>query len=414
MTETTCRLCETPLAHEFVDLGKSPLSNSFLRADELQQAEPFYPLQPLICHKCLLVQLPELAKAEGIFSDYAYFSSYSTTWLRHSEEYAQAAIDRFALGPESRVVEIASNDGYLLQHFMARDIRVLGIEPARNVAQAAIAKGVPTAVEFFGMETVDELTMAGKADLIVANNVLAHVPDLHDFVAATKALLKPGGVVTMEFSHLMRMIQGREFDSIYHEHFSYFTLATVTRLFQSHGLAIFDVDELPTHGGSLRIYARHAGEVAPQEDSSSSQRLAAVARQEEQAGLTRLEGHLAFGESVRSAKREILDFLIAAKRDGKRVVAYGAPAKGNTLLNFCGIGRDFIDYAVDINPYKQGLYLPGTQIPIRPPAAVAETRPDLLLILAWNLRDEIMEQMSSIREWGARFVVPLPEVAVYE
>ena len=405
-----CRFCSAALSRSFVDLGVSPLANAYLSEADLQRPETFYPLHVYVCERCLLVQLPVFAMPEEIFGDYAYFSSYSDSWLEHARRYAELAVDRFALDSRSRVVELASNDGYLLQYFRARDVPVLGVEPARNVAQAAIEKGIPTVVEFFGAELADQLVRDGHAaNLVVGNNVLAHVPDVHDFVEGIRRLLKPDGVVTMEFPHLLRLIAERQFDTIYHEHFSYFTLLVVERLFAAHDLRLFDVEELPTHGGSLRIYGAHR-------DASlrTSKRLLDLRKREREAGLDRLEGYLGFEDEVRKVKHALLAFLIDAKRNGSSVVGYGAAAKGNTLVNYCGIRSDFLDYVVDRSPHKQGLFLPGTRLPVAAPERTRETRPDLLLILAWNLTAEITEQMSYVREWGCRFVVPVPEVAVLD
>ncbi len=409
MSGTHCRFCGTVLRHTFVDLGMSPLDNSYLSPAQLQCMEPFYPLHVYVCERCLLVQLQEFASPEHIFSDYAYFSSYSSSWLQHAQLYAEAIVDRCGLGAHSQVIEIASNDGYLLQYFAARGIPVLGIEPARNVAEEAIKKGIPTIIRFFGEETARQLVAEGlRADLLVGNNVLAHVPKLNDFVRGMKVLLQPRGVITLEFPHLMRLMEENQFDTIYHEHFSYFSLTTVRKIFAAHGLALFDVEELPTHGGSLRIYACHA------EDSSKplGPRVTDLLAREEAAGLTHLAPYLSFADRVKRTKRRILDFLIREKQRGKSIVGYGAPAKGNTLLNYCGIRSDFLDYTVDLSPHKQGHFLPGTHIPIYPPEHVRQTKPDYLLILAWNLKDEIMQQMAYIRQWGGRFVVPIPEVTV--
>ena len=403
----TCRFCSAPLERTFIDLGMSPLCESILAADQLNRMEPFYPLHVMICSQCLLVQLEEYVAPEDIFREYAYFSSFSDTWLDHAERYVEAMTERFALGSASRVVEVASNDGYLLQYFVRRGVPSLGIEPARNVAEEARKKGVPTISEFFGRDLARSVKDEyGAADLIAGNNVLAQVPDVNDFVAGMKILLAEHGVVTVEFPHLLRLIEENQFDTIYHEHFSYFSLHTAERIFRSHGLPLFDVEELPTHGGSLRLFARH------EEDGTKalSPRLAALRLREESAGLTRPDGYGSFAEKVEETKRKLLEFLITAKRAGKRVAGYGAPGKGNTLLNYCGIRTDFLDYTVDRNPYKHGKYLPGTHIPIYPPDRIRETRPDYVLILPWNFRDEIVRQMAFIREWGGRFVVPIPEV----
>ncbi len=394
-----------------MDLGASPLANSYLEPEDLGKVEPFYPLCVYVCDRCFLVQLPEEEKAEAIFSDYAYFSSYSESWLRHAETYAKAVIERFGFGPEHQVIEVASNDGYLLRWFKEREIPVLGIEPARNVAAAAEAAGIPTVVRFFGEATARDLAAQGRrADLLVGNNVLAHVPNLNDFVAGLKVLLAPMGVLTMEFPHLLRLIEEDQFDTIYHEHYSYFSFTTVRKVFASHGLTLFDVEELPTHGGSLRIYARH------DEDDSKpiGERVGDLLVREETARLGCLKTYGSFSERVRRVKRDLLRFLIQAKEEGKSVAGYGAAAKGNTLLNYCGVRTDFLDYTVDRSPHKQGRYLPGTRLPIHAPDRLRETRPDYVLILPWNLKDEIMEQMSDVRSWGGRFVVPIPEVRILE
>ncbi|HEX2123211.1 MAG TPA: class I SAM-dependent methyltransferase [Thermoanaerobaculia bacterium] len=405
-----CRFCDTPLVQQFADLGMSPLSNAYLRPEQLDQMERFYPLTAYVCEQCFLVQLPAVETPENIFSDYAYFSSYSESWLAHARAYCEAMTQRLGLGASSQVVEIASNDGYLLQYFAGAGIPVLGVEPAANVAEVARQKGIETLVRFFGVDTARELAAQNRhADLLLGNNVLAHVPDLNDFVAGLKILLRDGGTITMEFPHLMRLMMGNEFDTIYHEHFSYFSLLTVRRVFAAHGLTIFDVDELPTHGGSLRIYARHAHEIDAPGDAVT--RLEA---EEREYGLARIETYTRFAEQVRETKRALLAFLIRAKEEGKRVASYGAPAKGNTLLNYCGIRTDFVEYTVDRSPHKQGLFLPGTHIPIYAPDRIRETQPDYVLILPWNLKDEIVEQMSDVRSWGGRFVVPIPRVEVVE
>lgn len=409
MTLHQCRFCGTELRHTFVDLGKTPLANSFLTKEELNQKEPVYPLHVRVCHVCFLAQLEEFESPAHIFSDYAYFSSYSESWLRHARLYSENMVSRFGLGSESHVVEIASNDGYLLQYFLSQGIPVLGIEPATNVALAAQEKGIPTLTEFFGVQTATEMRAAGKtADLLLGNNVLAHVPELNDFVAGLKIVLKPQGVITMEFPHLMRLISGNQFDTIYHEHFSYFSFTTVEQVFARHGLTLFDVEELSTHGGSLRIYAQHS----EYEDREITDRVAELKERERETGAGRLETFAAFGERVKETKRALLDFLIVAKREGKSVVGYGAPAKGNTLLNYCGIGTDLIDYTVDLNPHKHGHFLPGSHIPIHSPEKINQTRPDYVLILPWNLRDEIIGQLENAREWGVKFVVPIPSVEI--
>ena len=405
-----CRFCGSPLEHTFVDLGMSPLCESYVSADRLNEMEPFYPLHVYVCGNCFLVQLEEFVSPESIFTEYAYFSSYSDTWLEHASAYADMAAQRFGLGEQSRVVEVASNDGYLLQYFVRKGIPTLGIEPAANVARVAVEKGVPTLVEFFGTACARRLVAEGKAaDLVIGNNVLAQVPDLNDFVAGMATLLRSNGVITMEFPHLMRLMAENQFDTIYHEHFSYFSFLTVERIFAAHGLTLFDVEELPTHGGSLRIYARR------REDDTRpvTDRVVELAQRERQAGFTRLECYQSFGEEVKETKRKLLSFLIEAKRAGKSVAGYGAPGKGNTLLNYCGIRTDFLDYTVDRNPYKQGKYLPGTHIPVYHPDKLLQTKPDYVLILPWNFKNEIMKQIAYIRDWGGQFIVPIPEVSVY-
>ena len=404
-----CRLCATPLRRTFADLGVSPLANSYLTEEELAAPETFYPLHAFVCETCLLVQLPESESPERIFRDYAYFSSVSDSWVDHARRYAETVADRLGLGAESLVVELASNDGYLLQHLIARGIPVLGVEPARNVAAAAVERGIPTIPEFFGTELALRLVGEGRrADLVIGNNVLAHVPPVHDFVEGISVLLKPEGATVLEFPHLLRLIEERQFDTIYHEHFSYFSLLVVERLFAEHELVVFDVEEQPTHGGSLRVFARHAAD----ESKPLGPRVAEVRERERAAGLDRLETYDAFGEAVREVKRDLLSFLIDVRREGASVVAYGAAAKGNTLLNYCGVGSDLVDYVVDRSPHKQGLYLPGTRLAIHAPERVAETRPDYLLVLPWNLADEIAEQMAHVREWGCKLVVPVPSVRV--
>ncbi len=406
---STCRFCSTPLTHTFCDLGMSPLSNSYVEADELQAMEPFYPLHAYVCSECFLVQLDEFESPQEIFSDYAYFSSFSDSWLEHSKNYTQMMQSRLGLDASSQVVEIASNDGYLLQYFVDAGIPVLGVEPAANVAAAAMEKGIPTIVKFFNIETAKEMVDAGQqADLMLGNNVLAHVPDINDFVAGMVIVLKPDGVITMEFPHLLQLMRNNQFDTIYHEHFSYLSLLSVEQIFARHGLQVFDVDELPTHGGSLRICAR----LADNEPVSDS--ITALRKTEADAGLSNLETYAAFGEKVQEIKRSLLEFLIAAKRDGKRVAAYGAPAKGNTLLNYCGVRQDFIDFTVDRNPAKQDRFLPGTHIPVYAPEKLSDARPDYVLILPWNIKDEIMDKMQHIRDWGGKFVVPIPAVEVLE
>jgi SAM-dependent methyltransferase len=403
-----CRSCGGSLA-EFVDLGMSPLCESYVAKDQLNSMEPFYPLAAYVCRDCLLVQLQEYVAPEHIFSEYAYFSAFSDAWLDHARRYVETMTERLGLGPASRVIELGSNDGYLLQFFVERGIPVLGIDPAANVAGAAEQRGVPTLVKFFGVETARELADEGiQADLVLGNNVLAQVANLNSFVEGIRVILKPNGVCTIEFPHLLKTMAGNQFDQIYHEHFSYFTALTAEKIFAAHGMRIFDVEELWTHGGSLRIYACHAGDTT----HPSLPIVSALARREREAGLHRLETYADFADQVRATKRKLLSFLIEAKSCGKSLAGYGAPGKGNTLLNYCGIRTDFLDYTVDRNPYKQGKYLPGTHIPIFPPERIAETKPDYVLILPWNLKDEIMSQLAYIGSWGARFVVPIPEVSV--
>ena len=405
-----CRFCDAVLSQTFVDLGMSPLCESYIKPERQNQMEPFYPLHVRVCERCFLVQLDEYVTPDNIFSDYAYFSSYSDSWQQHAKAYTEMIAERLGLNAQSQVVEIASNDGYLLQYFVAQGIPVLGVEPAANVAEVAIKKGIPSVVKFFGQKTAHELVAEGKqADLIVGNNVLAHVPDINDFVGGMKTLLKAGGVITMEFPHLMQLMDGNQFDTIYHEHFSYLSLLVVEKIFSAHGLTIFDVQELSTHGGSLRIYGCHA------EDTSKpiGERVAQLRAREEVAGFTDLNHYFSFGEKVKETKFKLLEFLITAKREGKSVAGYGAPGKGNTLLNYCGIRSDFLDYTVDRSPYKQGLLLPGTHIPIFHPDKIKQTQPDYILILPWNLKDEIVKQISYVRDWGGQFVVPIPEVEVF-
>ncbi len=387
-----------------------PLCESYVSRENLDRMEPFYPLHVFVCEQCMLVQLHEYVSPEEIFTEYAYFSSYADSWVQHAKQYTEMIIERLKLTAKSLVVELASNDGYLLQHFVAKGISVLGVEPATNVAEAARKKNVPTLVKFFGRNTANDLVAErGTADLVLGNNVLAQVPDINDFVGGIKILLASRGTVTIEFPHLMRLMQENQFDTIYHEHFFYFSLMSVERVFAAHGLTLFDVEELPTHGGSLRIYGRHADD----ETQPVTERYRDLMRREKAAGFDRLETYALFGEQVKETKRKLLEFLIEAKRKGKAVAAYGAPGKGNTLLNYCGVRGDFIDYTVDRNTYKQGKFLPGTHIPIFPPEKIRETKPDYVLILPWNFKDEIMGQVGYIREWGGQFVVPIPEVFVY-
>ncbi len=405
-----CRLCGETLTQSFVDLGMSPLCESYLIRDQLDRMEAFYPLHAMVCGSCFLVQLKQYVSADDIFTEYAYFSSYSTSWVEHARRYCEMIQARLGLDARSLVVEVASNDGYLLQHFRPLGVPVLGIEPAANVAKAARERGVPTLVEFFGAKMAQRLAMEGRrADLIVGNNVLAQVPDLNDFTAGLARLLAPEGVITLEFPHLERLMAESQFDTIYHEHFSYFSLVTIERLAARHGLTVFDVEELPTHGGSLRVYLAHQGSshaVAPA--------VGLLCERERRLGIEDLASYRAFAEQVKNTKRRLLAFLIEAKDAGKRICGYGAPGKGNTLLNYCGIGTDFLDFTVDRSPYKQGRFTPGMHIPIRPVAALDEARPDFVLILPWNLKDEIVRQMRHIGDWGGRFVLPIPEVTLID
>jgi SAM-dependent methyltransferase len=403
-----CRLCGADVAHTFVDLGMSPLCESYVPAERLDAAEIFYPLHVRLCGSCLLVQLPAYVSGEDIFSDYAYFSSYSDSWVAHAKRYAQAMITRLGLTSASLVTEVASNDGYLLQHFAAEGIPVLGVEPAANVGEAARARGIRTVTEFLGPETGREIAKHyGRADLVAANNVFAHVPDIRGFAAGLRALVKDTGVVTLEFPHLLRMIEGRQYDTIYHEHFSYLSLLTSSRALATAGLCVVDVDELSTHGGSLRVYAR------PEETAGEpTTRVKAVLGAEESAGLHTVAGHGGFAAEVLRIKSELLHFLLTAAKDGRSVAGYGAPGKGNTLLNHCGIRSDLLSYTVDRSPVKQGKFLPGTHIPIYPPERLAETQPDFILVLPWNLRDEISQQLDYVRSWGGRLVFPIPALEI--
>ena len=408
----SCRFCGTGLQNSFVDLGMSPLCQTHIERHQLNHMEPFYPLHAWVCHKCFLVQLEEYVAPQNIFSaDYAYFSSYSDSWVEHARRYAEMMRSRFALGANSLVMEIASNDGYLLQHFVAAGVPVLGIEPAANCARAAQERGVRSEVCFHGTANAERIVAKyGQADVVLGNNVLAHVPDLNDFVAGMKRLLKPRGVITMEFPHLLRLMEQNQFDTIYHEHFSFFSFFTVSQVFAAHQLTLFDVEELSTHGGSIRIFARHADDVS----KPVSERARELRQRELQLGFDRLETYRNFGEQVKSTKRKLLSFLIALKQQGKRIAGYGAPGKGNTLLNYCAIGKDFLDYTVDRSPHKQGKYTPGMHIPILAPDEILKTKPDYVLILPWNLKDEIAAQMGFIREWGGQFIVPIPEPRILE
>jgi SAM-dependent methyltransferase len=404
-----CRCCGGRQLVEFVDLGMSPLCESFIAKEQLNSMESFYPLVAFVCRECYLVQLQEYVAPAEIFTEYAYFSAYSDAWLEHARQYTEAMTKRFELGPASQVIELGSNDGYLLQFFAQNKVPVLGIDPAANVAKAAEARGVPTLVSFFNTEAALDLVSKGvQGDLLLGNNVLAQVPDLNSFVEGIRIILKPDGVCTIEFPHLLRTMAGNQFDQIYHEHFSYFSLLSAETVFKRHGMRIFDLDELWTHGGSLRIYVCHVDTVA----HPTTQAVDAMRRREREAGLDLLETYSGFAEQVRVTKRKLLNFLIEAKSSGKVTVGYGAPGKGNTLLNYCGIRSDFIEYTVDRNPYKQGKYLPGTHIQILSPEKIMETRPDYVFILPWNLKDEIVQQLGFIRDWGAKFVVPIPDLCV--
>jgi SAM-dependent methyltransferase len=406
----TCRNCGSTADIEMVDLGMSPLCQDFLSEDRINTSETFYPLRVMVCGTCYLAQLDEFASPDEIFSEYAYFSSYSDSWLDHCRRYAGDMIDRFQLTPTSRVVEVASNDGYLLRWFSERGVPVLGIEPAANVAEVARSEGIETVVEFFGRAVGEDLSSQGvQADLMVGNNVLAQVPDLHDFVSGFPLVLAPEGVLTLEFPHLLRLLDENQFDTIYHEHFSYFSLRTCQDIFGRHGLEIFDVEKLSTHGGSLRLFLHHAGD----ETHEVTDRVAQLLAEETEGGLLEPATYQAFGERAATVKRDLLSVLIAMKDRGESVAAYGAAGKGNTLLNYCGIGTDFIDFVADRNPYKIGRFTPGTHIPVIDPSGIDERQPDHILILPWNLRNEIAQQLEHIRGWGADFIVPIPEVQVF-
>jgi hypothetical protein len=409
-SEAHCRFCNAGLKHTFVDLGMSPLCQTHIEPHQVNHMERFYPLHVWVCHECFLVQLEQYVAPDDIFSDYAYFSSYSDSWVEHARRYSEAMISRFKLGKSSKVMEIASNDGYLLQHFVRAGVPSLGIEPAANVAQVAVSKGIPTTVRFFGVASATEIAKEyGRPDLLLGNNVLAHVPDINDFVRGMKILLNERGVITMEFPHLQQLMEQNQFDTIYHEHFSYLSFSTVERIFRHHGLVLFDVEELPTHGGSLRIYGRHVEDTAKAVLPS----VQALREREQTKGYGSLELYSTFGERVRETKRRLLEFLIGAKSAGKKVVGYGAPGKGNTLLNYCGIRTDFLDFTTDRSPHKFGRFTPGTHIPILHPDAIATARPDYILFLPWNLKDELAAQLQYTREWGCKFVIPIPRVTVW-
>jgi SAM-dependent methyltransferase len=404
-----CRFCNELLTKIFVDLGISPLSNAFLKKEMLDGSEKKYPLCAYVCDNCFLVQLPEFEKPENIFKDYAYFSSYSNTWIQHAKNYVNMVIRKFNFDEKSLVVEIASNDGYLLQFFKKKNIPILGIEPAVNVAKIAKEKEIPTITKFFSVDTANELKKNGKlADLIIGNNVLAHVPNLNDFVKGLKILLKPSGIITLEFPHVLQLIQKNQFDTIYHEHFSYFSLLTLKKIFPFHGLQIFDVEEISTHGGSLRIYVKHT----ENDGISINERVRILLEKEKQCGLENISTYTNFTKKVEDVKGKLQEFFISAKNSGKKIVCYGAAAKGNTLLNYCNIGNNFIEYVVDQSPYKQGLFLPGTNIPIKSPDEIQKTKPDYLIIIPWNLKEEIMEEIKYIQNWGGKFMIPIPEVKI--
>jgi hypothetical protein len=404
----TCRFCGSPLGLTVVDLGMSPLCESFLRADQIRTMEAFFPLHVFACERCFLVQLEAFVAPEEIFSEYAYFSGYSTAWVEHARRYVEMIRERLGLGADDLVVELASNDGYLLQHFRGTGIPTLGIDPAANVAAAAEARGVATLVAFFGRETAQQLAADGKrATLIVGNNVLAQVPDLDDFVGGVEILLHEAGTATFEFPHLLRLLDGLQYDTIYHEHFSYFSFGTIVEILGAHSLSVYDVEEIWTHGGSLRVYAQHTH--GPHEATGA---VPALLARENESGLRSPDRYLQFAEDVKESKRALLDLLIRLRREGKQIVGYGAPGKGNTLLNFCGIRTDFVDYTVDRNPYKHGRYTPGTHIPIFPPERIDETKPDYIVVLPWNLIAEVSAQLEHTREWGAKLIVPIPYATV--
>lgn len=404
-----CRFCNKSLTNIFADLGTSPLSNAFLTKEMLSNLEKIYPLCAYVCDNCFLVQLPEFEKPENIFEDYAYFSSYSSTWLHHAENYVNTMIERFSFNERNQIIEIASNDGYLLQFFKKKNIPILGIEPAANVAKVAKERGIPTLTKFFSVNTANELKKENKlADLIIGNNVLAHVPDLNNFVKGLKILLKPTGIITLEFPHILQLIQKNQFDTIYHEHFSYFSLLTAQKIFSFHGLTIFDVEEISTHGGSLRIYLKHS----ESGNISINQKVDILLKKEKQFGLENISTYKNFTKKVQKTKEKLQEFFITAKKSGKKIVCYGAAAKGNTMLNYCEIGNEFIDYVVDQNPHKQKSFLPGTHIPIKSPDEIQKTKPDYVVIIPWNLKEEIMEQMKYIRDWGGKFMIPIPEVSI--
>lgn len=410
IAQDTCRFCKKTLEHSFCDLGMTPLSNAYLTKEQLEMGESFYPLHAYVCSECFLVQVKEYELPENIFGDYAYFSSYSDSWLKHCKNYTEQMMERLQLDASKQVIEIASNDGYLLQFFKENKIPVLGIEPAANVAKVAEEKGIESLVKFFGSGLAQELKDRNiQADLLIGNNVLAHVPDLNDFVKGLKILLKDDGVITMEFPHLLRLMESYQFDTIYHEHFSYFSLLTVEKVFKAQGLTIFDVDELKTHGGSLRIYAAHENA-----QKLVSQSVLDLKERERLLSFDDLGGYGQFYVDVQQLKSDLLSFFLSAKKQGKKIVGYGAPAKGNTLLNFCGIRSQLLEFTVDRNPHKQGHFLPGTHIPIYAVEEIARAKPDYLFVLPWNLKEEIMNQMAFIREWGGKFVIPIPHLEIID
>ncbi len=412
MYNLKCRFCDAPLSETFIDLGTSPIANSYVKPENFMKMEPFFALHAFVCGECFLVQLPNMESREHIFNEeYAYFSSYSASVLAHSKAYVEMMIDRFGFGPDSQVIEVASNDGYLLKYFQERGVKVLGIEPSGSVAEAAEKAGIPSRVRFFGVETATALRDEGfAADLMLGNNVMAHVPDLNDFIGGFPILVKPGGIVTIEFPHLLRTIEDLYYDQVYHEHYSYLSFVTVEKIFAAHGMTLFDVEEIAPQGGSLRIFACHTGD----ETHPVGPRVKEMRDREIAAGLTTLEGYRSFADRVGETKRDLLRFLMEAKEAGKTVVGYGAPAKATTLLSYCGVKTDMVDYTVDISPYKHGNLLPGTRIPIHPPSMILETKPDYVLIFAWNIKDEIMKNMAAVRDWGGQFVVPLPRVEVLD
>lgn len=407
-----CRFCGTVLTHEFIDLVNAPPSNAFLTEKQLNESEIFYPLKLFVCHNCFLVQIDEYKDSKEIFNqNYAYFSSYSTSWLEHAKRYVEVVIDRFEFDETSQVIEIASNDGYLLQYFKLKHIPVLGIEPATNVAMTAQEKGIETIEDFFGTALANRLVSQDRmADLIIGNNVFAHVPDVNNFVAGLKIALKDNGIITLEFPHLMQLIEQNQFDTIYHEHFSYFSFSTAKLIFEKHGLELFDVEQLSTHGGSLRIYGKHKDDAS----KNISPNVTALLHEEKVKGMQTTKYYDGFQNKADRVKYDLIDFLIKQKKDGKKVAAYGAAAKGNTLLNYCGIKRDLIKFAVDASPHKQGMFLPGSHIPVVKEDEITRSKPDYVLILPWNIKDEITEQLRYIREWGGQFVVAVPEIKAIE